>query len=56
MSNSRVVPEAMIDALVMLGVNLLGFIFCFTGKKLLRWEGIVFVMMYVGYTAYLIMR
>ena len=51
-----VVPEAMIDALVMLGVNLLGFIFCFTGKKLLRWEGIVFVMMYVGYTAYLIMR
>ena len=51
-----VVPEAMIDALVMLGVNLLGFIFCFTGKKLLRWEGIVFVMMYVGYTADLIMR
>lgn len=51
-----VVPEAMIDAFVMLGVNLLGFIYCLTGKKLLRWEGIVFVIMYIGYTAYLIMR
>lgn len=51
-----VVPEAMIDAFVMLGVNLLGFIFCLTGKKLLRWEGIAFVLMYAGYTAYLIMR
>lgn len=52
----RVVPDAMIDAFVMIGVNALGFIFCLAGKKFTRLEGIVGVLMYVVYTAYLIVR
>lgn len=51
-----VVPDAMIDAFVMIGVNALGFIFCFAGRKLVRWEGIVCVLLYIAYTAYLLVR
>lgn len=52
----KVVPDAMIDAFVMIGVNALGFIFCLVGKKFTRWEGIICVMMYAAYTAYLLVR
>lgn len=51
-----VVPEAMIDNLVMIGVNAIGFVFCLTGKKLNHTEGIIMVCLYVLYTAYLIVR
>ena len=51
-----VVPEAFTDAIIMLGVNSLGFIFCLTGKKLSRVEGTILVLMYAAYTLYLIMR
>ena len=51
-----VVSEAMIDNLVMIGVNAIGFVFCLTGKKLNRVEGIIMVCLYVLYTAYLIVR
>ncbi len=51
-----VVPEAVIDAFVMLGVNMLGFAFCLTGRKFSRWEGIALVAVYAVYTAYLIIR
>lgn len=51
-----VVPEALIDAAIMLGVNALGYVFCLSTKKLNRKEGFALVALYVVYTAYLIIR
>lgn len=51
-----VVPEATIDAAIMIGVNVLGYIYCITGRKFARWEGISLVCIYAVYTVYLIMR
>lgn len=51
-----VVPEAFIDAGIMLGVNALGFVFCLTGKKLARREGVALLCIYAAYTVYLIIR
>ncbi len=49
-------PEAFIDALIMIGVNAVGFVFCLTHKKLERWEGIVLICIYIAYTVYLVIR
>lgn len=49
-----VVNEALIDAIVMIGVNVIGFLFCLTGKKLNRLEGAFMIGMYILYTIYLI--
>lgn len=48
---------AQIDMLVNILLGLLLFAFIFTGKgrRLERWEGILFVLMYVAYIAYLIL-
>lgn len=45
------------DATVLIGGTMLLLFFTYTGKKALldRWEGIVFVSAYIGYTVYLIM-
>lgn len=51
-----VVNEAMLDNLIMIAVNAIGFIFCLTGKKLNRVEGAVMIGIYVIYTVYLLMR
>lgn len=51
-----VVPEAMIDAGIMLAVTLAGFLFCVFDKKLSRAEGSILVGMYIIYTIYLIVR
>lgn len=51
-----VVNEAMIDNLIMIAVNALGFVFCLTGKKLNRIEGAGMIAIYVIYTVYLLMR
>lgn len=51
-----VVNEALIDSMVMIAVNVIGFIFCLIGKKLNRIEGCVMVLLYIIYTAYLIIR
>ncbi len=51
-----VVPDALIDAFIMLGVNALGFVYCITGRKFARWEGISLVCVYIAYTVYLILR
>lgn len=51
-----VVPETVIDGFVMLGVNTLGFLYCITGRKFARWEGISLLCIYVVYTVYLIAR
>lgn len=51
-----VVPEAVIDAFVMFGTNLLGYLFCVKDKRLGRKEGIFLVILYIVYTVYLLMR
>lgn len=46
------------DLFFLLGISTLLFIFCFTQKRyqLDKMEGIVFILLYVGYVGYLIMR
>lgn len=51
-----VVPEVLIDAALLIGVNLIVFFFCKTKQKVERWEGIVCVLLYCVYTGYIIMR
>jgi len=49
---------AIIDLLVLLGTTFLLFLFMFIGRKheLERWQGMVFILMYVAYIVHLIMR
>lgn len=49
-------PASYFDILVNILAGLLLFIFIFTGKgrQLERWEGIIFLMLFVGYISYLI--
>lgn len=51
-----VVPEALIDAFIMLIVNILGWFFCLKDKRMGRKEGIFLVILYIVYTVYLLMR
>ena len=51
-----VVPEAMIDAIIMFAVNVIGFILCLTARKLNREEGAFMILTYVAYTGYLLVR
>lgn len=51
-----VVPEVVIDAALLIGVNIIVFIFCKTKKRVDRWEGVVCVLLYCIYTGYIIMR
>lgn len=48
--------ENIIDIAILFAVSAIIFIFGLTGKKIHRWEGILCVLGYVGYTAYIIMR
>jgi cation:H+ antiporter len=45
------------DITVLIGGSMLLLFFTYSGKKAIldRWEGIVFLMLYIGYTVYLIM-
>ena len=52
----KVVPEAMIDAIIMLAVNVIGFILCLTARKLNRAEGAFMILTYAAYTGYLLVR
>lgn len=45
-----------IDIAVLIAVSALMLLFAFTKRKISRWEGAVCVLIYVGYTAYIIMR
>ncbi|MEM4182029.1 MAG: hypothetical protein QXX68_02655 [Candidatus Pacearchaeota archaeon] len=49
---------AIIDLLILLSVTFLLFIFMFIGKKheLERWQAIIFVLMYIIYIYYLVIR
>lgn len=48
--------ENIIDTGILIGVSLIIYIFGLTGKKVNRWEGILCVLGYIGYTGYIILR
>lgn len=54
--DSAKVFNTLADCAVCLGVSVLAYVFCFTGKKIVRWEGGVFLALYVAYMAYIIVR
>ena len=45
-----------IDTGILIGVSILMLLFAYSGKKTSRWEGITSTLLYVAYTAYIIMR
>lgn len=51
-------PAGQIDVLMNIGATLLLFFFMFVGSRhrLNRWQGLMFVLIYVGYVGYLVMR
>jgi len=50
------IVNTLIDCGFYVVVCLLAYVFCITGKKISRKEGIVLVALYIGYTAYIIIR
>ncbi len=50
------IVNTLIDCGFYVAVCLLAYVFCITGKKISRKEGIVLVALYIGYTAYIIIR
>lgn len=50
-------PNAIYDAIIMTATAILAFFFCIGKKHILnRYEGTLFVLLYIAYTAYIIMR
>ena len=52
----NVAPELFIDIIILIAVGILIFIFAYTGRKTNRVEGIICTLLYVAYTAYIIIR
>ena len=52
----HILSESMIDCIILLISGVLLIIFAFTKKSMSRTEGIICVLAYVGYTAYLFIR
>lgn len=52
----NVAPELFIDTIILIVVSIVIFIFAYTGRKTNRTEGIVCVLLYIAYTAYIIIR
>lgn len=48
--------DSLIDMLVMFGSGVLLFLVAFCGKKIYKWQGVIGVLLYVGYLAYIIAR
>ncbi len=48
--------ETLIDCGIYIAVCLLAYVFCLTSKKITRLEGGILLAIYVGYTAYIIIR
>lgn len=52
----NVLSESIIDCIILLVSAVILYVFVRTKKTMNRWEGIVCVFLYVGYTAYLLIR
>ena len=52
----NVLSESIIDCIIILVSAVILYVFARTKKTMNRWEGIVCVFLYVGYTAYLLIR
>lgn len=52
----NVLSESIIDCIILLESAVILYVFARTKKTMNRWEGIVCVFLYVGYTAYLLIR
>lgn len=52
----NVLSESIIDCIILLVSAVILYVFAKTKKTMNRWEGIVCVFLYVGYTAYLLIR
>ena len=52
----NVLSESIIDCIILLVSAVILYVFARTKKTMYRWEGIVCVFLYVGYTAYLLIR
>lgn len=52
----NVLSESIIDCIILLMSAVILYVFARTKKTMNRWEGIVCVFLYVGYTAYLLIR
>ena len=52
----NVAPELFIDTIILIVVSILIFLFAFTKKITNRLEGVVCVLLYIAYTAYIILR
>ena len=52
----NVAPELFIDTIILIAVGILIFIFSYTGRKTNRIEGLICTLLYVAYTAYIIIR
>ena len=52
----NVLSESIIDCIILLGSAVILYVFARNKKTMNRWEGIVCVFLYVGYTAYLLIR
>ncbi len=50
------IMENAIDIAVLLGCSLLVWVFCWTSKRLTRWEGGIMVALYAAYVVYICMR
>ena len=48
--------ESLIDVIILIAVSIVGYIFSKTGKKIVRTEGVIMVLMYCAYTLYAIIR
>ena len=46
----------LVDVIILVGISIITYIFCVTGKKISRWQGGVMVILYAAYMAYAIMR
>ena len=52
----NVAPELFIDTIILIAVGILIFIFSYTGRRTYRIEGLICTLLYVAYTAYIIIR
>lgn len=48
--------ENMVDTLLLVAMSTLVLIFCLAKKKLVNWQGAVMIMLYAGFTGYIIVR